>query len=340
MEDDKLLQNWDEPSVNWDEKRARRMVWKARFTLWRNIAQTLLIIWFLYVLYMMAIQIGYKELGKEDTLLRYASTLIETHYAGLRVDKLEHPSVSLTPWLTQEATLTLYKQIGKWERVVGSVAVKKPLWGELSYQINYEKKELKDADGTFDFALPREISGVSPIMKRDEQDDIWQQLSHISDGYVAEMALSTIQLQTPGQMRKLLEKYDVYVLQMPVYAGELRTFTPSYYSGGDEKYVPHLTLRPQVSYNDHSRIVGTMTELASGHVEGAEKQLIQDLEWLLANGKSDAQSYDEPRLVYLQEHGVKVYGAVVTGPVRELEKLRQDPEFHQFRVGRIELWNW
>ncbi|WP_103106593.1 anti sigma factor C-terminal domain-containing protein [Brevibacillus reuszeri] len=338
MEDDKLLKDWQEPTLQWDEKKARRMVWKARFTLWRNIIHILLIIWFLYALYMMAIQIGYKQLGKEETLVRYATTLIETHYSGLKVGKWERPTVELSPWLTQETTMPLYKQIGKWELVVGSVTVKKPFWGEMSYQINYQQKELDDRDGTFKFALPRSLTGDSPIKERKEQERIWDQLKHISDGYVAEMALSSINPQTPEQMRKLLSKYDVSILQMPVYAGELKTFEPSH-SRGDETYVPFLVLRPEVLYDEESRLSQTTADLTES-VESAEKQFIPDLEYVLANGESRFEIYDEPRLAYLKKHGITVYGALVTGPVRELEKLRQDPEFHEFRLGRIEVWNW
>ena len=338
MEDDKLLKDWQEPTLQWDEKKARRMVWKARFTLWRNIIHILLIIWFVYALYMIAIQIGYKQLGKEETLVRYATTLIETHYSGLKVGKWERPTVELSPWLTQEASMPLYKQIGKWELVVGSVTVKKPFWGEISYQINYQQKELDDRNGTFKFALPRSLTGDSPIKERKEQERIWDQLKHISDGYVAEMALSSIHPQSPEQMRKLLSKYDLSILQMPVYAGELKTFEPSH-SRGDETYVPYLVLRPEVIYDEESRLSQTTADLTES-VGSAEKQFIPDLEYLLANGESRFERYDEPRLTYLKKQGITVYGALVTGPVRELEKLRQDPEFHEFRLGRIEVWNW
>jgi len=338
MEDDKLLKDWQEPPLQWDEKKARRMVWRARFTLWRNIVHILLIIWFLYALYMMAIQIGYKQLGKEETLVRYVTTLIETHYSGLKVGKWQRPTVELSPWLTQEVSMSLYKQIGKWELVVGAVTVKKPFWGEMSYQINYQQKELDDRNGTFKFALPRSLTGDSPIKERKEQERIWDQLKHISDGYVAEMALSSIHPQSPEQMRKLLSKYDVSILQMPVYAGELKTFEP-YHSRGDETYVPFLVLRPEVLHDEESRLSQTTADLTES-VESAEKQFIPDLEYVLANGKSGFESYDEPRLAYLKKHGIRVYGALVTGPVRELEKLGQDPEFHEFRLGRIEVWNW
>ncbi|MED4582947.1 anti sigma factor C-terminal domain-containing protein [Brevibacillus choshinensis] len=43
---------------------------------------------------------------------------------------------------------------------------------------------------------------------------------------------------------------------------------------------------------------------------------------------------------YLKKNDVMVYGAVVTGPVRELEKLRQNPFFLDCKLGRIEVWNW
>ncbi|WP_236707957.1 anti sigma factor C-terminal domain-containing protein [Brevibacillus choshinensis] len=50
--------------------------------------------------------------------------------------------------------------------------------------------------------------------------------------------------------------------------------------------------------------------------------------------------YHTHRLDYLKKNGVMVYGAVVTGPVRELEKLRQNPLFHDLKLGRLEVWNW
>lgn len=340
MEDDKLRERLDVSEIVWDEKRARRLIWRSRFALWRNMAQVLLAIWFLYMLYMLVIQIGYAKLGKEDDLVRYAATLVETHYPGLKVNKSGHTPVSLSPWLTQETTLLLYKQLGKWEEVVGTVTVKKPLWSKLTYDIHYQQKQLDDRDGTFRFALPLSLLGKKPLEVREEQNELWEQLAHMEDGYVAEMAFSTLQPYEPLQLFKLLEKYDLSVLQMAVYGGELKTFQPTHTRSGSTIRVPHLVLRPAVHYSEGGSMSYETTMDLPESVEEATNQLIPDLEWMQSYAPDEFDVYDDKRLAYLRENGIAVYGAVVTGPIRELEKLRAEPELHRFQLGRIAVWNW
>ena len=340
MKDDRLQSRLSVFETAWDEKRARRLIWRSRFALWRNVAQTLLVLWFLYILYTMAIQLGYAKLVKKDDLIRYATTLIETHYPGLSVNKSGHTEVSLSPWLTQEATLTLYKQIGKWEEVVGTVTIHKPLLGKMEYKINYRQKQLDDRNGTFRFALSPSLLGKSSLPEREEQDKLWEQLAHIEDGYVAEMAFSTLHPQQPMQLSKLLEKYDLSLVQMAVYGGELKTFHPTNTKSDDSVFVPHLVLRPAVIYNGGGSMSYEANMDLPESVEEAEKQLVFDLEWMQSYAPDAFDDYDQQRLAYLRDNGITVYGAVVTGPVRELEKLRAEPEFHHFQLGRIEVWNW
>jgi hypothetical protein len=54
------------------------------------------------------------------------------------------------------------------------------------------------------------------------------------------MAFSTRNGQQPEQMMQLLENYDLALLQMPVYAGELKTFETFATSSGEMTSVPHL----------------------------------------------------------------------------------------------------
>lgn len=68
--------------------------------------------------------------------------------------------------------------------------------------------------------------------------------------------------------------------------------------------------------------------------------MMSDLEWMTTHIKYNGVDIDKKRLAYLKKHGVQVYGATVTGPVRELEKLQEQPEFRDFRLGLIEVWNW
>lgn len=43
---------------------------------------------------------------------------------------------------------------------------------------------------------------------------------------------------------------------------------------------------------------------------------------------------------YIGTNGVKLYGAVVTGPVKELLKLREESWVERIRIGEVRLWNW
>ena len=51
-------------------------------------------------------------------------------------------------------------------------------------------------------------------------------------------------------------------------------------------------------------------------------------------------SYLEERYQYLQENGFQVYGAVVTGPTKEVLKLCSETGIHEEELGDVELWNW
>ena len=48
----------------------------------------------------------------------------------------------------------------------------------------------------------------------------------------------------------------------------------------------------------------------------------------------------QPRIDYVKEHGVNIYGAVVTGPSKEILKLREEPWVSAVYVGEVKLWNW
>ncbi|WP_159884922.1 anti-sigma factor [Paenibacillus puerhi] len=45
-------------------------------------------------------------------------------------------------------------------------------------------------------------------------------------------------------------------------------------------------------------------------------------------------------VAYIEKNGVKLYGLVVTGPVKELLKLKQESWVKNLQVGDVRLWNW
>lgn len=67
-------------------------------------------------------------------------------------------------------------------------------------------------------------------------------------------------------------------------------------------------------------------------------RLLQQYE-LIANRVAPFIDVDAS-LAYVEQNGVRLYGAVITGPVKELLTLREVPWVHDLRVGEVRLWNW
>ncbi|MGN7117717.1 anti sigma factor C-terminal domain-containing protein [Lysinibacillus odysseyi] len=85
--------------------------------------------------------------------------------------------------------------------------------------------------------------------------------------------------------------------------------------------------------------------LADETLEESKQMMLQNMEELLEKNKSYYEGllglgYLKEKQAYLKEKGFTVYGAVVTGPVKELLKLKDVPSIRDEQLGDVELWNW
>lgn len=324
-----------------ERKAFKRMLWNTRFTNLRTIAAAIAAILLAGLLYMMAVSAYYNISGKSADFDRFVATLVETHETGLRVDQTTYPvSATITPWLTQRTKLKLFRQVGSWEAAAGEVLASKGLFGSVRYELRLSSP-LSLAGESFSFLVPNELHGNRAAAPASHDSaPVWDQLSHIGDGYVAEMAFALRGGMKPEELFKMVDGVGVRLLNMPVYAGELKEITElSYSSSGGDYWLPHLNLRPyKTYYKGGSNSVKWLGDEAI--LQRSAEQMLLDLEWLTAKAPYEDREIDKQRLKYLRTNGVTVYGAVVTGPVRELEKLRTFAEFHHFQLGRIEVWNW
>jgi Sigma factor regulator C-terminal len=84
----------------------------------------------------------------------------------------------------------------------------------------------------------------------------------------------------------------------------------------------------------------------NGRDQSNEEVFIDILELLeknedMAEKVSRAKSLEiKKRLSYIKENGIKVYGAVITGPTPELRKLETINKIRGVKVGEVKLWNW
>lgn len=315
-----------------------RVTWQIRV---KQLINALLAAFLIYGVYYAAVYIYHEESGLNDKFLRSVMTTVELHESGLMVDKRGLSSVEVTPFLTQKKTLKVYRDVGEWQVIVGELHAKKRLWGELTYSIE-ELGPYLNGDERNPFYLHSALLEGREIKDDPHPTGAMNQLGKLEDGNVAELFFSLRMLRSPEEVLELLSDYDVKATSMAVFAGELKDFKlGTYSSSGADYMIPHLTLRPKVQFGDNHSLSLWHT-FFSGDTEITDhvKQLIADVEWMTNNIKYNGVDDDKHRLAYLKKNGVQVYGATVTGPVRELEKLKEKSEFWGFRLGRIEVWNW
>ncbi|GAA3404409.1 anti sigma factor C-terminal domain-containing protein [Paenibacillus hodogayensis] len=333
----------DNRQLKLNEKHFKRMIWRTRFAVVRSVVATGLLLFFLYSLYMMGVSLTYHGTNGDKKLARYAITMTNTHMQGLRADVSANTWADITGWFTQRVDLKLYRTVGDWKVKAGEVKGRKTLLNGYTYSVVKDSKYI-DGNDSFNFVVPPSLLQGNPSASTAARpsNGVWEQMAHFPDGYVAEMGFSTRRGMKPEELLALLEGYDLRLLSMPVYAGEVREFRPNFSSsaGGDLNWVEHLTLQPPMKFaNDHS-VSGYSSSLIRENIAEAQSGLLDDIEWLLAEGSYWGDDKDALRLDYLKKNGIEVYGAVVTGPVRELEKLKREEQFYEFKLGQVEIWNW
>ncbi|NRG46512.1 anti sigma factor C-terminal domain-containing protein [Bacillus sp. CRN 9] len=86
--------------------------------------------------------------------------------------------------------------------------------------------------------------------------------------------------------------------------------------------------------------------LTEEYLDESKKRTLNNMDHLIDN---ESKSYYEDflglshlieRRDYIKENGFIPYGAVVTGPVKELLKLKEQPQLKAPILGDMHYWNW
>ncbi|KQY84047.1 hypothetical protein ASD24_09640 [Paenibacillus sp. Root52] len=306
-----------------------------------NAGGALFLVFIVYHIYVSSLHIYFDQSKVRNDFLRSIVSVVEMHGDGLRVEKPVHEAFEVSPFLTQKANLKIYRQVGSWEVITGEIEAELSISGKLSYTFTNTGAYM-NGNSPGPFYLPYSLISDKPV-EEDANDSMnLNRLAKIDDGHVAELSLSVKNLISPEQLMKLLANYDVGVTAMSIYAGELKELDISYSRSGMYDYMtPHLTLKPLTLFGETGS--SWYAYFAPDEAEQMQEQvqaMMSDLEWMTSNVQYNGSDVDQQRLAYLKKNGVQVYGAVVTGPVRELEKITKLPEFHQFQLNRVEIWNW
>ena len=344
--------------MEWNEEKAQEIVQKhkKRFSLRLSlkIIRVSVLIILLYSVYMIAISIFYdsSKIGKRTEF--YQKLAIDWTSPELSSEIGLAHTHEITPFLTQKINFPLEKRIGGKSYVVSQLELSKPLLTPFTTVKNEQNYPYESTDPGFHFYLPYDPSSGSKLSGKEDSDS-WRILKMLHEGNVANLAFSMNDYYSPQEITEYLSSYRITVLWMPLYMGELQKFTEGGWEGwggwngqgsGDN------TMLSQSPWGlsgarlvDEDFMGGSLiNELDEESIEESQNAMIQNMQMMLKTKKNVAEKllgteYLQERVDYLNDEGFQAYGAVVTGPVKELLKLQELEEIHGVQLGEIKHWN-
>ncbi|EKN71058.1 anti-sigma-M factor yhdL [Neobacillus bataviensis LMG 21833] len=222
----------------------------------------------------------------------------------------------------------VYKKIGKEDYKAGNYDI-----DFLLDKANFPKKNLNldrplaeypDKDTEVLFHPKASV----PFNRRDQ----WDMLNKLPNGTVAEVYISLNDVMKPEELKKILPK-NMELRWLAVDTGldaaqvdgEGVPITPLGYPA---QYDPTTWSPFKTDNQTNEEVFLDILSLLEKNESIAEK---------VARAKSLSL---KSRIAYIKKHGIKVYGAVITGPTEELRKLENVKEISTMKVGEVKLWNW
>ncbi|MBS4538424.1 anti-sigma factor [Clostridium sp. D2Q-11] len=319
------------------DKKHRRMIkrgkWKARF----HNAFTVIAIFLVVCIVSSVISSVYYTGGEPNRLDVYRDVL--TYSVSVRL-----PNVRLINLNSEQNIFFTNDYTGKLIKRIGGDSIKV---GEFEGTMLFNKMSinpLKIEDKYFinDFSHPKgEIKFYE-----------WEKLERVPEGTVAEAYLSFDQGYETDEILQKFKGENLSLIWLAVDTG---------YEEDIDYYLPigfpYLTMWHQDDYVMESREVEegplfSKTVLESGHYPEVEdygsgklrnENFIKTLKLIQEYDSVSKTIIETPiidnHLQYIEENGVKIYGMVVTGPSKEILKLKEEDWVRGIKVGEIEFWN-
>ncbi|PWW31175.1 sigma factor regulator [Cytobacillus oceanisediminis] len=329
--------------TDWNKDHEKKIMTKYRFTLTLRVLRVLAACLLLFWVYMMAVNILSDAAHSEKKHAFYSKLALDWKYPNLHDDFGGFTKKEMTPFLTQKISYPITRKVGRDYQAVGEVQLEKRLFNTYS-TLNIQRFEPNN-ESIYRFSLPENPNSGRKLSDNGKQN-VWSSLSKIHEGTVAELAFSTKSFMKPEELLEVLKPYDLEVLWMPLYTGELKEFQTGFGSGGDSIELTSIYGFTGAREAGDNYMSESKLALTQEFMDENKAIMLKQMETLL---KNESQSYYEnflgldhleERYNYLKENGFSVYGAVVTGPVKELLKLKQEEQIRGARLGELDYWNW
>ncbi|TCZ80074.1 hypothetical protein E0485_04245 [Paenibacillus albiflavus] len=245
------------------------------------------------------------------------------------------------------------------------------LHGEIVKQIGNSNLTIGQYSQSFLFGLPglfeatyyneKKTSNIVPFQmpntSNNKNSGDWSILEKLPEGTVSEVYLSLDQLYTTDELLSKLEPVnDITPLWFAADVGALEReggyidesigfpYFPQWLSN-EWTLLESTTTKTGLftSMTSSSRQSPTLQAYGSGDIRDQHfmntLRLLQQYKRIANNvSHSDLRNIDD-NIQYLEKNGVKLYGVVVTGPTKEILKLKDLQWISVMRMGEARLWN-
>jgi len=246
-----------------------------------------------------------------------------------------HSTIYIKPYLAAFGEFALQKQVGKDKQVIGYL--------HINQLFSFMNTVWQWQNGSYDYYLyfyhPDQISDYY----LEQNNIIWETLEKLPEGTVGELAVSFKQTLTIAEAMQLLSNFDLDITWYAVETG----FEKNNRSGDHASPLSAFSGIWGVPHSS-THMLSQYSSISSQDSGVRENYLLDSLEFLLKNERIAKKVYRgnpqelklDERCAYVKKHGVNVYGVVVTGPSKELLKLKEIENIRFPALGEIQLWNW
>lgn len=328
--------------TEWNNELEKKILKKSKYTLTLRILKILITIIFVYGIYVFSLHSIQDKLDVTNKNHYYSSLVLEWTVPNVIGDFTVYDETTNLLG-TKKFSYNIFKRIGKEVKVIGEAKVEKKLFNNFS-TISYNtpvSEKLND----FTFSLP-EDPRTEEKLTAERISEVWGTLEKLPEGTVGELAFSTTSFMEPEELLEKLSDYDLDVLWMPLYTGEFKNYNPNFWGKSDNLLMVHdlIGLTGGIDHHDGYSLSFRGLALSEENIQGSKNLMLKNMKELLNESDSYLNflgiSNLDKKYKYLTEEGFIVYGAVVTGPTKELLKLKKEKFIQNEQLGDVELWNW
>lgn len=212
--------------------------------------------------------------------------------------------------------------------------------GELTLKFRFNKPSIvtdKSPDSLdfnpYYFMNPGSYNSKNISITSDSK--MWSRLEKLPEGTVTEASITFNKLYETDEVLEIFKNKNLNLLWLAVDTGTK-----------DEPYTtvgfPHTGYFPQLSKNRGGAPPDTSAPYENGKLRN--EYFIKTLEYLneykaIVKAVAPMANIQE-NLNYVNKNGVKIFGVVITGPTKEILKLKDEGLVKAINVGEARLWNW